>query len=218
MGNNHCVYVTIHKDGRYYIGKSTTYQISKGYKGSGVLISRVLKKYPGQFKTYVVKSGLTRDEAYFIEEMLVDDDTLADPLCLNLTRGGQGLFVTADGMINRNMRISKSRSKFLSNPANKEKQMEYLAKAAQARIEMCAATPITVDGIPHPGMSKAEVEKFYTLQKYVIKNVGFKKFTKIDRGTYCDGIRFLSAMAVDDYAKSINRVVEKVGPKNLHHS
>lgn len=88
--NTHKVYKTVHVlTGRYYIGKTNGNNPS--YLGSGVLFRKYLKKYgPEAFTQEILFDRLTKEEADFLEESLVTQQVVDDPLSLNLTCGGRG--------------------------------------------------------------------------------------------------------------------------------
>lgn len=76
-------------DDKFYIGVHSTNALDDGYMGSGILISKSLKKYGAKNHVKeILKFAPTRAEALKIESELVDDDMLMDPNCLNLTNGG----------------------------------------------------------------------------------------------------------------------------------
>ena len=62
-----------------------------GYLGSGVLIKNYLYKYGKEhFKREIIHSGMTMDEAYELEGLIVDEEMVLHPDCLNLQCGGIG--------------------------------------------------------------------------------------------------------------------------------
>lgn len=87
-----CIYVTYHSTGKFYVGKAPTERVLSGaYRGSGTILLDTFKKYPKtEWVTDIVETYDTEEAAYRAEAMWVDDDLLADPLCLNINRGGKG--------------------------------------------------------------------------------------------------------------------------------
>lgn len=83
-----CTYKTSHPSGLYYFGKSKVTLIFDGYKGSG-------KKLLKAFKIFAKETWITElllkfeleQEAYEAEARLVTEETLKDPMCLNLQIG-----------------------------------------------------------------------------------------------------------------------------------
>lgn len=75
----------------YYIGVHSTDNPRDGYLGSGVRIRRSIKKYGRQnFNKTILCECQTRQESFEHERALVTNETLQDPLCLNLHVGGEG--------------------------------------------------------------------------------------------------------------------------------
>jgi hypothetical protein len=77
--------------GRYYLGKHTTRDLNDGYQGSGRWVSQS-KRNGVALVTTIVATFTTEQEALDEERRLVTAETLLDPLCMNLTRGGRGSF------------------------------------------------------------------------------------------------------------------------------
>src|SRR5690606_5493163 len=91
MEKVHYVYIIKHPIGYYYIGKRTG-QIDDDYMGSGVKINNYYKKYPKkQWTKEIVSVTETEQMAYNIEEVLVNKETLQDPMCLNIALGGKAV-------------------------------------------------------------------------------------------------------------------------------
>lgn len=75
-------------DGFYYYGKHSTNNLDDGYLGSGVRIKHLNKK------GYILNKEIlcyfdTEALCYEFEELLVDEEMLKDPYCLNLRTGGE---------------------------------------------------------------------------------------------------------------------------------
>lgn len=74
-------------EGFYYYGKHSTANIDDNYVGSGIKISNLSKK------GYTLNREIlcffdSSEEALEFEELLVDEDMLKDPYCMNLKTGG----------------------------------------------------------------------------------------------------------------------------------
>lgn len=82
-------------DGAYYLGVHSTDTVEDGYIGSGMRLNASIAKYGREVhQREVIKLYQTRAEAMKAERVLVDAEALADPLCMNLTLGGQTPFST----------------------------------------------------------------------------------------------------------------------------
>jgi hypothetical protein len=143
--NTHKVYKTVHVlTGKFYIGKTNGNNPS--YLGSGVLLQKYLKKYgPQAFIQEILFDNLTKEEAEFIEESLVTQQVVDDPLCLNLTCGGRGGYQSIEHRekISNSNRIKAKDPKFINklsiaklghkNPAKRE---DVRLKLKEARAKM----------------------------------------------------------------------------------
>lgn len=88
---NYVYKITQLSTNKYYIGlrSSNIAPELDSYMGSGILITRLIKKYSfSDFKKEILFVFDTREEASLKEQELVTKDVLQDPLCLNLKTGG----------------------------------------------------------------------------------------------------------------------------------
>lgn len=86
----HYVYKTTRFDGKFYIGIHSTDDLEDGYKGSGTHIIRSLKKHgKDKHALEILKLCDSRNDAFDLEETLVTEETLRDPLCMNKIKGGR---------------------------------------------------------------------------------------------------------------------------------
>lgn len=87
----HLLYkTTCLETGRYYIGIHSTDEVEDGYLGSGVRLTRSVKKYGRQaHKQEVLEILPDRNALKLREEQVVTDELIAsDELCMNLIKGG----------------------------------------------------------------------------------------------------------------------------------
>jgi hypothetical protein len=77
-------------DGEYYIGKCACGRYR--YKGSGVVFKNKYKAAPERWTRYIIAKDLSAHECEVLETKLVTEETIKDPLCLNLKPGGSGGF------------------------------------------------------------------------------------------------------------------------------
>lgn len=95
----HYIYrINIHSgknSGKYYYGKHSTGNLDDGYMGSGLIVKRSLKS-----GTHMTKDILcfceTSELAFELEELVVDEDMINNPNCLNLRTGGDSGYVLSD--------------------------------------------------------------------------------------------------------------------------
>lgn len=90
----HYLYRITHiESGRFYVGVRSCAGDPEGdsYLGSGLWIKRAVRKYGREaFSREVLSTHSTREEALEAEHRLVDEEMLADELCMNMRRGGKG--------------------------------------------------------------------------------------------------------------------------------
>lgn len=88
----HIIYkTTCLATGRYYIGMHSTNDLEDGYLGSGVRLTRSVKKYgKEQHIREILEFLASRDAASEREKELITEDLRADPMCLNCGVGGLG--------------------------------------------------------------------------------------------------------------------------------
>ena len=81
---NYIVYRTVHlPTGRFYIGRHVTNKLDDGYMGSGIVITRLLKKYPlTEFKREILHETVTFNEMLLLEDAEILK-VLNHELCLN---------------------------------------------------------------------------------------------------------------------------------------
>lgn len=93
MHNYHYIYKITRDDGKYYIGIHSTRNLEDGYLGSGKLITRSIKKHGVErHKKEILEFLPSRATLKERERQLVNEDTVADPKCLNIQLGGIGGF------------------------------------------------------------------------------------------------------------------------------
>lgn len=86
----HYVYKTARpKTGEFYYGvHSSEVEFDMKYRGSGIKLLRKIRGVPEEFICGVICYFDTRELAEEFEALLVDDELLSNPLCLNLHVGG----------------------------------------------------------------------------------------------------------------------------------
>ena len=81
--------------GKYYIGMHSTDDLDDGYLGSGKRLWRSLNKYGRETHSYEILEHLhSRESLRIREHMLVTEELLGDPLCMNLALGGGHIYNT----------------------------------------------------------------------------------------------------------------------------
>lgn len=138
----HFIYKTTNLvNGKYYIGMHSTDNLADGYIGSGKMLGHSVNKYgKDNHKTEILEQLIDRKSLKIREYELVTKELLLDPLCMNLTFGGDGgweyhnsLSVNKEfrikGAVNANRSEKKnSNLKYLKGISDRTKQMHIDGK------------------------------------------------------------------------------------------
>lgn len=85
----HYVYRVTRNDGKFYVGIHSTDDLDDGYLGSGLKITRSLRKYGKDSHTKeILEFHPGREEVLKREVEIVNEELLNDPRCLNIALGG----------------------------------------------------------------------------------------------------------------------------------
>lgn len=77
--------------GKFYIGKRKTDNLDDGYLGSGLILKYSVKKYGrASHSRSILHFCDTYESMGALERIIVNEDLLKDPLCMNLKIGGDG--------------------------------------------------------------------------------------------------------------------------------
>ena len=89
---NYIIYKTINSiDGKYYIGCHQTDNLNDGYLGSGKYLKKAIKKYGAEnFRFEILYSVSSKEKMFELEQSIVNEDFVKDPLTYNLKIGGSG--------------------------------------------------------------------------------------------------------------------------------
>ena len=138
----HFIYKTTNlNNNEFYMGMHSTDNLDDGYLGSGNRLKRSIKKYgKGIFRREIIDFFNSREQLEVAEKRIVSEELLKDPLCLNLTIGGQGGDVhpwssesrkkSSDKLKNRDNTWGDKVSKALKG---KKPPKERILKAAESR-------------------------------------------------------------------------------------
>jgi hypothetical protein len=88
----HFIYKTICSvNGKYYYGMHSTDNLEDGYVGSGTRLWHSIKKHGREnFKLEILEFCVDRESLKQREAELITEEKLKDPMCMNLTLGGNG--------------------------------------------------------------------------------------------------------------------------------
>lgn len=77
--------------GKFYIGAHSTNDINDTYLGSGLVLNRSITKYGAlNHIREIIMFVHDARELYDIEKLIVDEELLNNPMCMNLKLGGKG--------------------------------------------------------------------------------------------------------------------------------
>ena len=99
------IYKTILPDGKFYIGQHKIIShntLDPLYFGSGVIIKDYLKsKGKENLIREILDFGFSWKEMNLLEAKYITENTLNDPLCINLDKGGRNNYTRFDEVINK---------------------------------------------------------------------------------------------------------------------
>lgn len=135
-------YYTVYKitclvNGKYYVGCHKTDNLDDGYMGSGVLITRLVKKYGLQSftKEYLAIFDNPND-MFEMESQIVNEEFLVNESTLNLALGGNGGWMTVNSTLTHEDRQKISKT---GNDAfgKKLKSDSYAMKLHKENFKLC---------------------------------------------------------------------------------
>lgn len=83
----HFIYKTIHKNGKYYIGRHSTENVDDGYIGSGVWVSEIKDK--SNLTREILEYADTFDDLVLLEDKYLSEN-FGKPNCMNMSNKGTG--------------------------------------------------------------------------------------------------------------------------------
>jgi hypothetical protein len=91
VSKRHFLYKTVNlKNGKYYIGRHSTYNIDDGYLGSGTALVNAIEKYGKEnFKRRVLVEVSSSEYLWELEKLYITEEMIKDSMCYNLSYGGQ---------------------------------------------------------------------------------------------------------------------------------
>jgi hypothetical protein len=98
--NIHYIYkTTCNVTGKWYVGMHSTSNENDGYMGSGLRLRRSIRKYGAENHIKEIIEYLpTREELSLREQEIITKELISEDLCMNLVIGGQGGFISLDGV------------------------------------------------------------------------------------------------------------------------
>jgi len=138
----HYTYKTTRQDGKYYIGVHSTNQLHDKYLGSGTVLKASINKHGKEFhKKEILKFHESREIALYHESLMVSEETIKDPLCMNIILGGGGTYDTT--------RISSS----LKGKPQPKSVCESISKRRKGVATW--GRPVSIDGVIYKSAAEA---------------------------------------------------------------
>ena len=157
---------------KFYIGTHKTKDINDAYMGSGLNITRAIKKYGIEnFQKEILHIFTNKKEAFAMEKELVNKDLLLDPMCYNLKEGGQGGFDHIWKNFDPNTYHS-SKSIKIYNPISMEaKSVKHIDLDFYLNLGWLKGfSPIHLDKLKKSGSSKIQSEQSRSKNSFRKKN------------------------------------------------
>lgn len=124
------VYVTADPlTGRYYVGKTSTAYLARGYQGSGLWVQRAIAA-GNQLVTEVLSTWESEADAYEAEHFVVMMLRDFDPSCMNMAEGGLG--GAASHPLVR-AKLSAAQRKVAAQPGERQRMSERATAAWQSK-------------------------------------------------------------------------------------
>ena len=136
--NYHFIYKTTNLvNEKFYIGLHSTHKLEDGYLGSGTMLWHAIKKYGKEnFKRETLEFLPDRDSLKAREKEIVNHEFLQNPMCMNISLGGQGEWKQPDP--ETRIKIQKLGGQGFSQ---KLKDPEYRQKVSTRCTESNKSTP-----------------------------------------------------------------------------
>lgn len=126
--NIHYIYkTTCNVTGRWYVGMHSTNNLEDGYMGSGLRLRRSIRKYGIENHTKeILEFSPSREEMVLREIEIVTKELIAEPMCMNLVIGGQGGFISLEGV---------KKGAEVTNEKYKDKLIDWRSKGGAKNFE-----------------------------------------------------------------------------------
>lgn len=136
----HYIYKITRDDGKFYYGLHSTDNLDDGYFGSGMRLSRSIKKYGKDRHTKEIIEFLPSREAVKTREReIVNAELLKNEECMNLSLGGQGIMMTDEiaekiSTKKRGVKLSDSHKQKVSAALKGKKKPEGFGDKVKASL------------------------------------------------------------------------------------
>ena len=133
----HFIYKTTNLiNDKFYVGMHSTDDFEDGYVGSGKRLGYSVRKYGLENHKFEILEFLSsREELKKRESEVVNEELLADPLCMNLKFGGEGGWDHLNGLSRSSEQQSKIAKEAWKTKKNNPAFMEQYRKDRAAQVK-----------------------------------------------------------------------------------
>lgn len=164
----HYIYKTTNlKNGKFYVGMHSTDNLNDGYLGSGTRLRRSIRRNGIEnFKIEYLEFFDNRIDLVNREKELVNEDLLKDPLCINLVYGGNGGYISPEGVKKGGKYSGKLFATKLKNDKEfRNKHINSFVKMISNLRKMGLLTPPNWTGKKHKEESKKKIGESNSLKQ-----------------------------------------------------
>lgn len=168
----HFIYKTTNLiNGKFYVGMHSTNNLNDGYLGSGYRLRRSISKNGKEnFKIEILEFFSDRNSLVEREKQLVNEELLKDPMCMNLTTGGVGGFISEKQQKHRSVCANKKHNYLLKN--NSEYRQNYVQKMKIASYTQYIKRKESGDALFHLNWTDKK-HKPETIEKMKKSKIGY---------------------------------------------
>lgn len=155
MSRFHTIYkTTCVVTGKYYIGMHSSKDPNDSYLGSGKILARSIAKHGIEnHKKEILHFAEDRKSLSILEEQIVNEEMLKDPLCMNLKVGGIGGAMFGHVVSEETKRKLSEANKGKPVPEERKRKMSVAKKGKYYESEK--RVPVIIHGVEYPSIIEA---------------------------------------------------------------
>jgi hypothetical protein len=156
----HYIYKTTNlKNGKFYVGMHSTDNLNDGYLGSGYKLRRSINKYGKEnFNVEILEYFPNRTSLKAKEKELVNTELLKDPMCMNLVYGGNGGYISPEGVKKGGKYSGNLLAEKLKNDKEfRKKHIDWFVKMTSNLRKLGLVSPPNWTGKKHKEETKRKI-------------------------------------------------------------